>query len=86
MLDYMSYGLPIVTTQVGARGIEPSGRRPMIVSSYDKFIDNIKMLFKDHALYQQMSDDGRQLIVQHYNWQMISNKLQDIILERLKYK
>ena len=83
MLDYMSYGLPIVTTECGARGIETFGRQPMIISSIDKFIDNIKILSSDVVLYQRMSEAGRNLVAERYDWKQISAKLQDIIIERL---
>jgi glycosyltransferase involved in cell wall biosynthesis len=84
MLDYMSYGLPIVTTECGARGIETFGRQPMIVSSIENFVENIKILTNDSILYKQMSEDARILVVEHYDWEKISTKLQNILLERLK--
>jgi glycosyltransferase involved in cell wall biosynthesis len=83
MLDYMSYGLPIVTTQVGARGIEASGKAPFIVSTIDKFIDNIDMLSCDSVLHKQMSEAGLGLSSGQYDWKKISSRLQDIISERL---
>lgn len=82
MLDYMSYGLPIVTTQVGARGIKTNGRQPMIVSTPDNFIDNIKMLSNDTLLYKRMSIDGMGLVAERYDWKKISAKLEGIILEK----
>jgi len=86
MLDYMSYGLPIVTTECGARGINTFGKQPMIVSSVEEFSENIKKLSTDAVLYQRMSKDGRNLVAEHYDWKSISKNLQDIVLERLKYK
>lgn len=83
MLDYMSYGLPIVTSGCGARGIDTFGRTPMIVSSIHKFIDNIKLLSNDSALRQQLSEDARSLVAEHYDWKKISQRLQDIILDKL---
>lgn len=85
MLDYMAYGLPIVTTECGARGIETYNKQPFIISSPEKFIDNIKMIALDEQLHKQMSDDGKGLISQYYSWDLISKKLQRIILDKLKY-
>jgi glycosyltransferase involved in cell wall biosynthesis len=84
MLDYMSYGLPIVTTQVGARGIEIRGKKPMIVSTVDNFAENIKILNNDSQLYKRISEDGQSLVIQHYDWKIISSKLQDEIIQRLR--
>lgn len=86
MLDYMSYGLPIVSTECGARGIETFGRQPMIISSADKFVDNIAMLANDRQLQEKMSCAGRSLIREHYEWKTISKGLEDTILERLKHE
>jgi glycosyltransferase involved in cell wall biosynthesis len=84
MLDYMSHGLPVVTTECGARGIDTNGKQPMIISGLDKFIDNIKMLDSDSLLCERLSKDGRSLVTERYDWQMISNKLQHIIMERVR--
>jgi len=82
MLDYMSYGLPIVTTQVGARGIETFCKQPMAISSVDKFSENIKIIDEDVKLYKRMSEDGRSLITDYYNWKLISKQLQEDIIKR----
>lgn len=84
MLDYMSYGLPIISTECGIRGIETFGRQPAIISSPEKFTDNIIKVFDDKQLYKQMSNDGRQLITQHYNWRSISKNLESLLLDRLQ--
>lgn len=83
MLDYMAYGLPIVTTACGARGIETYGKQPMIVSSADNFVENLKILSSNSQLCERLSEDGRNLIVKYYDWKIISHKLQEIILERM---
>jgi len=83
MLDYMAYGLPIVTTECGARGIEADGKQPMIVSSADNFAENLKRLSNDGRLCARLSADGQRLAAQHYDWKIISRKLQEKILERL---
>ncbi|MBU4419131.1 MAG: glycosyltransferase family 4 protein, partial [Candidatus Omnitrophica bacterium] len=83
MLDYMAYGLPIVTTECGARGIETDGKEPMIVSSADNFTENLKALSNNSQLCERLSEDGRSLAAKHYDWKIISHKLEGIILERM---
>ena len=84
MLDYMSYGLPIVATECGARGIKTNGKRPMIVCSAAKFMDNITILSKDDILYRRMSEDAVALVAEQYDWKKISNTLQNIILKKFR--
>jgi glycosyltransferase involved in cell wall biosynthesis len=84
MLEYMSYGLPIVTTECGARGIETEGRQAFVVSSAGEFSANIKQLFYDEALRARLAEEGRNLVAHKYDWKVISVKLQDAITQRLK--
>jgi glycosyltransferase involved in cell wall biosynthesis len=85
MLDYMSYGLPIVTTECGARGIETFGQQPMIVSLPVDFTENIKMLSTNRQLEESLSEAGRSLAAEHYDWKTISHRLRGALLERLKF-
>ena len=85
MLDYMSFGLPVITTECGARGLNVDGKQPMVICSIAKFVDNIKNLGNDDELYKKMSLDARSLVSEKYDWKTISNKLEEIILENLKY-
>lgn len=84
MLDYMAYGLPVVTTECGARGIKTFGRTPMVISSTDNFAGNIRMVAGNKPLREKMSEDGKSLVADYYDWKAISRRLQDIILERLR--
>lgn len=84
MLDYMAYGLPVVTTECGARGIKTFNRCPMVISSADEFAGNIRMVAKNKSLCKKMAEDGRSLVADYYDWKAISKRLQDIILERLR--
>lgn len=86
MLDYMSYGLPIVTTQCGARGIQMNGKMPMFLSSPERFCQDISMLYENKVLRLQMSEAGRQLAAEQYDWQKISANLQGAILQRMEEK
>jgi glycosyltransferase involved in cell wall biosynthesis len=86
MLDYMSYGLPVVTTECGARGIETFGRSPMIISRPDDFGANIEMLIDNEALSARIASDGRSLIAEQYDWKIISDKLQKEILRLLSLR
>lgn len=86
MLDYLSYGLPIVTTKCGARGIETNGKMLMLVSSPERFCQDIRMLYENKGLQMAMSEAGRQLVAEQYDWQKIGTSLQKTILQRMKEK
>ncbi len=80
MLDYMSYGLPIVASQCGARGINTNGKQPFIISSEAEFTGNIMLIAWDNALSGRMSKDGKALSAESYDWKTISANLAESIL------
>ena len=47
MLDYMAAGLPIISTSVGARGLNLKNHSDTIICNISKFPLQIKKIFKD---------------------------------------
>jgi glycosyltransferase involved in cell wall biosynthesis len=86
MLDYMAYGLPIVTTECGFRGINAEGRHPALIAPIEGFAENIRKLMDDAQLSTVMGEEGRLLVRQRYDWGPLSSKLQDAILDRQHIK
>ena len=82
MLDYMAYGLPIVTTECGFRGINAEGMHPALISPIEGFAGNIRKLMDDRQLSAVMGEEGRSLVLRSYDWKSISSKLQEAILDR----
>jgi glycosyltransferase involved in cell wall biosynthesis len=85
MLDYLAYGLPIVTTECGARGIETGGQEVMIVASPADFPEAIRKLNADLGLKARLAEAGRRLAFERYDWKAISQELKNALLKRLKY-
>jgi glycosyltransferase involved in cell wall biosynthesis len=73
MFDYLSAGLPTISTPVGARGIQNTDA--FIVSEGRVFSDAIRHVLSDEALYDKLSSNGRLLVEQHYDWNLISGSL-----------
>jgi glycosyltransferase involved in cell wall biosynthesis len=83
MFDYMSYGLPVVTTPVGARGIETKGREAMVICEPNEFAASIQKLFVDRAWFERLTQAGREVVAEDYDWKKISGRVQDAILRIL---
>ena len=84
MLDYLAYGLPVITTSCGARGIETDGQEVMFVAAPDDFADTIRQLSVEADVKKRLAEAGRRLVARRYDWQLISRQLQEIILARLR--
>lgn len=86
MLDYFAAGVPVVTTPIGARGIGLSNFTDAIICEKEYFADNIKRLFQDKQLYNNLSENAFSLVSNNFDWKKISNNLESVLLERLQNK
>lgn len=67
VFDYLAAGLPLVTTPVGARGIDFTNNENVVIAEIDKFPEVIKMLINDGALRNKISKKAREL-AEKYDW------------------
>nr|WP_245610803.1 glycosyltransferase [Xenophilus azovorans] len=86
MFDFMALGLPVVSTPIGARGIETAGRAamvqvPAVLKTFSRAIAN---LVNDKALYEQMSKNARACVEEGYSWERISSQLGCFVESRRK--
>lgn len=84
-LHAQSYGIPVVTTPVGAEGIERECVDAMVVKRECKEIVNgIMTLFSDTESAAELSRRGRQAAVRHYAWTSVAKDLENIYGTLLK--
>ena len=75
ILTAMAYGLPVVTTPIGAEGIHGENRRHFIVNNdIELFAQNVLSLLQDYNYCQYISKNARYLIQRRYSWQEVSKK------------
>lgn len=80
----LSYGLPTVTTSIGAEGIGLEHKtEAMIADDPRSFAQSIVELYEDEKMWQKLSDKSHSHIGQHYSPEVIEGKilsaLQDLI-------
>ena len=75
MLDFMAAALPIVTTPVGARGLQASGEPPFLVASREEFADGVRRALDDRSLATSLGAAGRRTAVERYSWERLSPAL-----------
>ncbi|MGB9701751.1 MAG: glycosyltransferase [Candidatus Kapaibacteriota bacterium] len=82
LLEAMSAGCPIVTTESGNQGIYGKHREHLLIGETDDEIANYAIeLLKDNELAKKISANARQLIIETHNWDIIYEKLDEIIKE-----
>lgn len=73
MFEFMAWSMPVVTTAIGARGIEQGGEDALLVVAPEAnaFAEAITAL-ADMQLRQKIGESGRQCVERGYAWENIS--------------
>jgi glycosyltransferase involved in cell wall biosynthesis len=85
MLEYMGYGMPIITTKLGSRGIV-SERRAFLLAEINKFPESIKYLSRDPKLMEELSLAARETIRDNYLWERVLEGLSDLLMRKYQEK
>lgn len=82
ILESMALGRPVVSTSKGCEGLAVEhGEHLLIADSATTFAEQSVRLLTDAALRQRLIQNGRELVVKHYDWQMIVDDLIDLYVE-----
>ena len=76
ILEAMAAGVPVVSTRLGAEGIDAEhGRDILIADTPAEMVDALSLLYRDGELRARLSQGGRKLVADHYDWPAIGTKL-----------
>lgn len=76
ILEAMSMGKPIVSTSIGAEGIEVSSGENIILADNDKdFADSVNELLRDRQKAEQLGKNANRQVLKGYAWNSISGRL-----------
>jgi glycosyltransferase involved in cell wall biosynthesis len=76
ILEAMSLGLPVVSTSIGAEGLEAvQGKHILIADEPQEMAQAVIRLYNDKALRQELTANARRLIKQKYDWEIIGERL-----------
>ncbi|MAG50318.1 hypothetical protein CL621_01595 [archaeon] len=79
MLDYMAAGLPVISTEVGARGLKIENDKELIICKSDQFKEKIEFLFDNVELYEQLRKNARKIVEKKYDSKIITKKLDKLL-------
>ncbi len=78
MLDYMAAGISVISTEVGARGLNiPKGA--VKIAKISKFVDYIENIKEHTDIYK-----AREFVEKNYSWEVIGERLRGFYLEAIK--
>jgi len=80
MLDYMSAGIPVISTSIGARGLGLENNKHALICSKEKFLEMMAELTNNQNLTIFLAKNARTLVEESFSWDKISKD----IIDRLK--
>jgi len=81
MFDYLSAGLPVVSTALGARGIAGGKADILLICDVAGFPQAIRSLCADPSRRDLLCQKGRSYVERHFDWKVIARKMQDYLLQ-----
>ena len=79
ILEAMALGRPVVSTSLGCEGLAAvDGEHLLIANAADDFAGKVVALLRDQRLRQQIVEAGRRLVVSHYDWDALAQRLAQI--------
>jgi glycosyltransferase involved in cell wall biosynthesis len=79
ILDAWLWGLPIVSTPIGAEGIEyQDGKNILIAGDPQTFAQACLRLLTDTALGSRLRTDGRAWVESHYSWEAVYRRVDQV--------
>lgn len=80
LLEAMSCGTPVVTSQTGIQGIEAThGKDIMIGKNSNEMVEHIIKLMTDRDFSAMIGKNARQLMVDTHSWQSIFDDMDELI-------
>lgn len=75
ILEAMASGVPVVSTSIGAEGLEVSHERDILIADGDEEqADAITRLFDDPGLRDRLGRSGRSLVEDRYDWDLSAER------------
>lgn len=76
ILNALAMGLPVVSTSVGAEGLEVrDGEHLLIADTARDFADAVIRVMNDRELAINLSENGRKLVCDKYSWSTVGERL-----------
>jgi sugar transferase (PEP-CTERM/EpsH1 system associated) len=82
ILEAMALGRPVISTSIGCEGLDViDGKHLLVGDTPEQFAKQTVRLLTDHALHLHITTNARRLVVKHYDWDAIAEKLMRIYAE-----
>ncbi|MDP2561130.1 TIGR03087 family PEP-CTERM/XrtA system glycosyltransferase [Psychrobium sp. 1_MG-2023] len=86
ILEAMAMGVPVVTSSLGARGVDgEAGEDFFVAQTPEQYSEQILSLMKDKMQRSIVAQAGRQRILSNYSWPYVLKRLDDIVATTINH-
>lgn len=79
IVEAMAMGKPVITTTIGAEGLEAVPGKHFIIADRPKeFADHIVGLLRDEQLGNNLGDSAREFVVKRYSWENVAEQFESL--------
>jgi glycosyltransferase involved in cell wall biosynthesis len=76
-LEYLSFGIPLVSTDVGVRGLNLQDGEHFLKADKKNFAEKIRELIAHAEMREKISCSGQFFVTENYSWESISREVRD---------
>ena len=73
-LEYLAAGMPMISTDTGARGIGLINGKNVLITEKDNFAKELKIFVQNTSLLKLISNTGKQHVADNFSWESIARK------------
>ncbi len=73
IIEYLALGIPTVSTEIGAEGLPVCDNRDILIArdAEDDLIKKITILLNDKKLQQRLTENGKKLVIEELDWNVV---------------
>lgn len=77
ILEYLSYGIPTVSTELGSRGLNLIANEHCVIADRHEFATRVCELLADEDQRHKISEQGKSFVENHYSWRSIAGDVKE---------